>query len=146
MAGKRGRSRKSEVTQAVLVKNEEFDDLEKMTLETFDDYKKYNEKARRLSVPCKVPPLYLHKHFKCKVTRLDGQERNAIRVRKRNHLIDFDDTILPGTEVEIPEAIIDFLHSLVYPQYKEVTHPDGTSETVFSHNMPRFAVQVFERG
>lgn len=146
MAGRRGRPRKSEMSQAILVKDQEFEDISKMPLETFADYKAYNDKARHLGMPVKVPPTYLHKHVKCKVTRLDGQDRNAIRIRKRNHLIDFDETIMPGEDVELPETIVDFLHDLVYPQYKEVTHSDGTSETVFSHNLPRFAVQVKQRG
>lgn len=142
----RGRARKSEIGQAVLVREENFDDIEKMSLDSFEDYELYNSKARKLGMPVKCPPLHLHKHLRCKVSRLDGQGNNAIRARKRDKSIDFDETIMPGQEVEIPEVIVDFLHSLQYPQYKQINHPDGTSETVFSHNMPRFAVQVLSRG
>lgn len=138
--------RTNTIQKTLLIKEETLDDLKSMDLETFDDYKAYNDKARILGIAVKCPPTYLHKHVKCKVTRLDGQERNAIRIRKRNAVIDFDSTVMPGKEVEMPECIIDFLHELVYPQYKEVTHKDGTSETVFSHDLPRFAVQVLSRG
>ena len=139
---KRGRPRKSEMGQAVLVKEEHFEKLEQMPLDTFEDYDAYNKSARTLGIPVKIPPLHMHPHVRCKVTRLDNQGSNAIRVRKRDATIDFDETVFPGKEVELPIKIVDFLHTLNYPQYKQIQHGDGTSETVFSHNMPRFAVQV----
>ena len=142
----RGRPRNSEMGQAVLVREETFEEIEKMPLETFEDYDAYNSKARKLGIPCKSPHVELHKHLRCKVTRLDGQANNAIRIRKRNNRIDFDETIMPGQEVELPEMIVDFLGTLSYPQYKQLQHSDGTAETVFSHNMPRFAVSVLSRG
>lgn len=137
----RGRPRKN-LSPAYIIKNDDLEELEKLPLNTFEDYAAYNKKARSLGIPVKVPPLELHKYVKCKITRLDNQGGNVLRIRKRDALIDFDATIQPGVTVELPERIIDFIESLVYPQYKQVTYPDGTSETVFSHNNPRFAVSM----
>jgi hypothetical protein len=136
--------RRESYNSSVIITKAVGEDLADLPLNTFNDYEEYNKKARQLGLPCKTPHIELHKHVRCKVTRLDGQDRNAIRIRKRSHLIDFDKTVMPSVEIELPECIVDFLHTLVYPQYKEVVNKDGSSETVFSHNLPRFAVQVLK--
>lgn len=113
-------------------------------LETLDDYREYNKEARENGWRLRYPPAKLHETKKVKVMRLDGQGNNVIRVRlatlAHGMEIDYDGKIVPGEVYDLPLPIIKHLESKSYPQYEERKNPDGTSETVFTHDTPRFAI------
>ena len=120
------------------------EDLDDLPLESVDDYRVYNRWARVFKKPVKFPPIEMHKHRKVRFTRSDNQRGNPLSVRRRDgeSLIDFHMILEDGKEYDLPVPIINFINKLGVPRYKEVKYPDGTSETVFSHNEMRFACQA----
>ena len=113
-------------------------------LNTLEDYRKYNKEARANGWRLKFPPHELHEIQKVKVTRLDGQGRNHIKVRlvtmAHGMEIDYKGTIVPGEVYELPTPVIKHLERLAYPEYQQIKNPDGTSQTVETGKLPRFAV------
>lgn len=117
-------------------------ELKKMPLKTVRDYEAYNEKARGLSIPVKPAPAELHEHMKVKFLRRDGQI-HPIKLKFRNHLIDFEKKVEHGKIYELPKMVIKEYQNLGIPKYAHYTNKaTGDSETVFSHKDPRFAFQV----
>lgn len=113
-------------------------------LKTLEDYREYNKEARANGWRVKLPPPEVHETRKVKVMRLDGQGKNPIKVKLASLAhgleIDYQATIVPGKAYELPLPIIKHLQSKKYPQYAEVKKPNGESETVFTHDDPRFSI------
>lgn len=113
-------------------------------LKTIEDYRTYNEQARENGWRLKFPPEKLHQKEKVKVTRLDNQEKNPIKIRLQSLAhgveIDFKKIIVPGEVYELPLPVVRHLERLHYPEYKEIKAPDGTSKTMQVGKKPRFAI------
>jgi len=127
-----------------LVKRAERVNLEDMPLEKPDDYRAYNEEARRQKKQVKFIPDDMFPKTKVRFVRMDGQAGNPLHVRWRDAktLIDFDRTLKDGEEVELPNVVIDYLNNKKIPKYKQVKYPDGSAETVLSHYDHRFTCQM----
>jgi len=119
-------------------------DLSKLKLENFEDYKNYNIEARKQKKPVKFMPLSMFPLVKTKIIRNDGQKNNPLHVRIRDAemLLDYDEELPIHKEIEIPYVVVNWLNNRAKKRYKQVKYPDGSSETIFSHNEPRFSCQM----
>jgi len=50
-----------------------------------------------------------------------------------------------GTELRIPEVMIDRINELAEPKYKQVKYPDGSSATVLDYMDNKYSVQIIMR-
>lgn len=116
-------------------------ELNKLPLKSLQDYANYNEKARSLSMPVRPAPAEFHEHVKVKFLRRDGME-HPVPLKFRNALIDFEKKVEHGKIYELPIIAVRQYQRLGMPRYKQVTKPNGESDTVFSHKEPRFAFQI----
>lgn len=119
-------------------------DLTKLPLKTVEDYQTYNHEARRQKKPVKFPPLTMFQYVKTKIIRNDGQKNNPLHVRIRDAelMLDYDKELPINQEIEIPYPVLSWINCRAKKCYKEVKYPDGTSETVYSHDEPRFSCQM----
>ena len=122
--------------------------IEDMPLETFRDYRLYNEEARKMNkklkvcrYPIKQCPVELHPKQRIHFGRND-QPSNPLPVFLSNHLIHYDETLIPGKTYDLPECIINHLASKGTPVWKWVDNPDGSKETRVSHKEPRFQIRT----
>ncbi len=138
----------SEILSTALVKAEsEKLPIEEMPLESIRDYRLYNEEARKLNkklkicrYPIKQCPVELHPKQRIKFGRND-QPSNPLPVFLSNHLIHFEQTLIPGKEYDLPECIVHYLAEKGTPVWKWVDLPDGSKETQVSHKDPRFNIR-----
>jgi len=122
--------------------------IEEMPLNSIRDYRLYNEEARILNkklkinrYPVKQCPVDLHPKQKVVFGRND-QPSNPIKVFVSNHLIHFEETLIPGKSYELPECIINYLAEKGTPVWKWFDNADGSKETRISHKEPRFALRT----
>lgn len=121
-------------------------DLQKMPLKTIEDYKLYNEAARRASCPVKIPPSSLHKQYKIKFERFD-QPDNVLKFLVVNADIDYQAELIPGHVYTLPEPVVRHLDSRAVPVYDEVEVREGGSvrtETKQVGERSRFVCRLLE--
>ena len=121
--------------------------LEDMPLETMDDYRRYNEKARAMNkklhilrYPVKQCPVDLHPKQRVVFNRKD-QPKNPLPVYKSDEMIEFKKTLIPGTAYDLPVYIVDYLAKKGVPQWDWIDKPNGERETVQVGVDPRFAIR-----
>ena len=121
--------------------------IEDMPLTSLRDYRLYNEEARKINnrlkvlrYPIKQCPIELHPKQRVVFQRID-QPENALPVYLSNHLIHYDETLLPGKEYDLPECIVHYLAEKGCPVWKWFDKPDGSRETHVSHKKPRFSLR-----
>ncbi len=122
--------------------------IEDMPLESIRDYRLYNEEARKLNkqlkicrYPIKQCPIELHPKQRVAFQRND-QPSNPLPVFLSNHLIHYDETLIPGKTYDLPECIISHLSEKGNPVWKWFTSADGSRETSISHKEPRFSLRT----
>lgn len=122
--------------------------IEDMPLTSLREYRLYNEEARRLNKKlkvCRYPilqcPVDLHPHQRVIFGRND-QPSNPLPVFLSNHLIHYDETLVPGQTYDLPECIINHLAEKGNPVWKWFDLPDGGKETRISHKEPRFQLRT----
>lgn len=120
--------------------------LEDMPLNSIRDYRLYNEQARMMNkklricrYPIKQCPVELHPKQRI-VFRRNDQPSNPLPVHVSNHLIHFDETLIPGKTYDLPECIVAYLADKGNPVWKWYDNPDGSKETRISHKEPRFSL------
>lgn len=120
--------------------------IEDMPLESLRDYRLYNDEARKLNkklrvcrYPIKQCPIELHPKQRVKFGNND-KSLNPINVFVSNHLIHFDETLIPGNVYDLPECIIHYLSEKGYPVWGWVTLKDGSRETRQVGKQPRFSL------
>jgi hypothetical protein len=121
--------------------------IEDMPLNTLRDYRLYNEEARKMNKKLGVArykikqcPIELHPKQRIVFSRND-QPSNPLQVYVSDHLIHFDQTLIPGKEYDLPECIIHYLAEKGTPVWKWFDNPDGSKETRKSHMEPRFSLR-----
>lgn len=122
--------------------------IEDMPLNSLRDYRLYNERARAMNkklrvmrYPIKQCPVELHPKQRIVFGRND-QPSNPLPVFLSNHLIHFDETLIPGKTYDLPECIINHLSEKGTPVWKWFDNPDGSKETRISHKEPRFQLRT----
>jgi len=122
--------------------------IEDMPLETFRDYRMYNEEARRINkklrvlrYPIKQCPVELHPHQRVRFKRID-QPQNTLPVFLSDHLIHFEKTLYPGKDYDLPDCVIHHLEEKGYPIWDWVDLPDGSKETRIINKTPRFSLRT----
>lgn len=118
--------------------------LEELPLNTIDDYYTYNALARKLRKPVKFIPHTLFYKQKIKFIRTDNQRSTPLKLRFRSgkYMIDFQKTLKPGEEYDLPIPVIEYLNGLKEAKYKQIKYPDGRAETVLDHYKHRFSCQA----
>lgn len=126
--------------------------IEDMPLETLRDYRLYNEEARKLNkklrtcrYPIKQCPPELHPKQRVRIDRTDGT-RNPIPCFISNHLIHFDEELIPGKIYDLPECIVHYLTEKGNPIWGWVNLPDGGKETRQVDKTPRFSISTIYNG
>jgi len=122
--------------------------IEDMPLTSLREYRLYNEEARKLNkklkicrYPIKQCPVELHPKQRVVFGRND-QPSNPLPVFVSNHLIHYDETLIPGKSYDLPECIINHLSEKGTPVWKWFDSPDGSKETRISHKEPRFQIRT----
>lgn len=126
--------------------------IEDMPLETLRDYRLYNEEARKLNkklrmcrYPIKQCPVELHPTQRIKFGNND-KSMNPVPVFLSNHLIHYDEKLIPGKVYDIPECVVHYLSEKGYPVWEWVTLKDGSKETRQTGKAPRFSLTtVFQQ-
>lgn len=120
--------------------------IEEMPLENIRDYRLYNEEARKLNkklrvcrYPIKQCPVELHPKQRVKFGNND-KSLNPVPVFISNHLIHFDEKLIPGKVYDLPECIVHYLSEKGYPVWDWVNLPDGSKETRMVGKQPRFSL------
>jgi hypothetical protein len=120
--------------------------IEEMPLENIRDYRLYNEEARKLNkklkicrYPIKQCPVELHPKQRIKFGNND-KSLNPVPVFVSNHLIHFDEKLIPGKIYDLPECIVHYLSEKGYPVWDWVNLPDGSKETRMVGKQPRFSL------
>lgn len=120
--------------------------IEEMPLETIRDYRLYNEEARKLNkklkvcrYPIKQCPVELHPKQRVKFGNND-QSMNPVPVFISNHLIHYDEKLIPGKIYDLPECIVHYLSEKGYPVWDWVNLADGSKETRMVGKKPRFSL------
>jgi len=120
--------------------------IQDMPLETLRDYRLYNEEARKENkklrmcrYPIKQCPVELHPKQRIKFGNND-KSMNPVPVYLSNHLIHFDEKLIPGQSYDLPECIIHYLSEKGYPVWEWVTLKDGSRETRMTGKQPRFSL------
>lgn len=139
---------KEVLTQAIVEAEKEKLPIEEMPLNSIRDYRLYNEEARRINkklkicrYPIKQCPVELHPKQRVHFERMD-QPSNALPVFVSNHLIHFDELLLPGKVYDLPECIVHYLAEKGNPVWGWVTLPDGSKETQVLNKTPRFSLRT----
>lgn len=120
--------------------------IEEMPLNNIRDYRLYNEEARKLNkklricrYPIKQCPVELHPKQRIKFGNND-KSLNPVPVFLSNHLIHFDEKLIPGRAYDLPECIVHYLSEKGYPVWDWVNLPDGSKETRMVGKQPRFSL------
>lgn len=151
-------SKKIDTTPETEVKDQPFD-FDTFKCSTVEDIRTWNmhaHKAFRFAkqrnpkcdppISCKSPSADFHKTLKVKFQRFD-QPENVLKVRVRNHEIDWQGQLKPGGVYELPVPVVRFLNRLAVPIFKEVRVEDGgdtRSETRQVGEINRFSCQLME--
>lgn len=122
--------------------------IEEMPLTSLREYRQYNEEARKLNkqlrccrYPIKQCPVDLHPKQRIKFGRND-QPSNPLKVFVSNHLIHYDETLVPGKIYDLPNCIVHHLQEKGTPVWSWVDNPDGSRETRMTHKEPRFQLST----
>lgn len=127
-------------------------DIAEMPLNTYEDYLKYNEAARKMNkklrecrYPAKPCPIELHPKQKIVFMRKD-QPRNPLKCLLSTAMIDFNETLIPGQTYELPLDVIDWLSRKGTPIWDYIEKPANKAgqtkrETVQVGVDPRFALR-----
>lgn len=120
--------------------------IEDMPLDTLRDYRLYNDEARKLNkklricrYPIKQCPVELHPKQRIKFGNND-KSMNPVPVFLSNHLIHYDEKLIPGHTYDLPECIVAYLADKGYPVWEWVTLKDGSKETRQTGKTPRFSL------
>lgn len=120
--------------------------IDEMPLDTIRDYRLYNEEARKLNkklrvcrYPIKQCPVDMHPKQRIKFGNND-KSLNPVPVFLSNHLIHFDEKLIPGKVYDLPECIVHYLSEKGYPVWDWVNLPDGSKETRMVGKQPRFSL------
>ena len=120
--------------------------IEEMPLTSIREYRLYNEEARKLNkklricrYPIKQCPVDLHPKQRIKFGNND-QSINPVKVFVSDHLIHFDETLLPGNVYDLPEYIVHYLSEKGYPVWERQTSRDGSVDTVCVGKKQRFSL------
>ena len=120
--------------------------IEDMPLETLRDYRLYNEEARKINKKLKLCrykikqcPVELHPKQRVRFGNND-QSMHPVPVFVSNHLIHFDEKLIPGKVYDLPECIVHYLSEKGYPVWDWVTLKDGSRETRQTGKKPRFSI------
>lgn len=120
--------------------------IEEMPLNSIRDYRLYNEEARRINkrlkicrYPIKQCPVELHPKQRI-IFRSNDQPHNPQKVHLSNHLIHYDETLIPGQAYDLPECIVDHLSKCENPVWGWFDNPDGSRETRVKSKTPRFSL------
>ena len=120
--------------------------IEEMPLETLRDYRLYNEEARKINKKLKLCrykikqcPVELHPKQRVRFGNND-QSMHPVPVFLSNHLIHFDEKLMPGRVYDLPECIVHYLSEKGYPVWDWVTLKDGSRETRQTGKKPRFSI------
>lgn len=127
-------------------------DIDAMPLETLRDYRLYNEEARKINKklrmcrhPIKQCPVELHPKQRIKFGNND-QSMNPVPVYLSNHLIHFDQKLVPGQQYDLPECIVHYLSEKGYPVWDWINLPDGSKETRMVGKKARFSLTTVYQG
>lgn len=122
--------------------------IEEMPLNSIRDYRLYNEEARKLNkklkvcrYPIKQCPVELHPKQRVQFGRMD-QPTNPLPVYLSNHLIHYDEKLIPGKIYDLPECVVDHLAKKGTPVWQWFTNPDGSKETRVASKTPRFSLRT----
>jgi len=122
--------------------------IDEMPLTSLREYRLYNEEARKLNkqlkilrYPIKQCPVELHPKQRIKFGRND-QPSNPLPVHLSNHLIHFEQTLIPGQIYDLPECVISHLQERGTPVWKWFDNPDGSKETRVWNKEPRFQIST----
>lgn len=122
--------------------------IEDMPLESLADYMRYNERARAANkklricrYPAKPCPVELHPKQRIVFGRND-QPSNPLPVFKSDHMIHFDQKLVPGQTYDLPHYIIDYLAQKGTPVYERFTTKEGAEDTREVSKAPRFAIRT----
>ncbi len=136
------------LTQALKQAEEDKLPIEEMPLTTLREYRLYNEEARKLNkklkicrYPIKQCPVELHPKQRIVFQRID-QPTNPLPVFLSNHLIHYDETLIPGKTYDLPECIVHHLAEKGTPVWGWVDLPNGGRETQVLSNTPRFSLRT----
>lgn len=120
--------------------------IEDMPLNSIRDYRLYNEEARKLNkklricrYPIKQCPVELHPKQRVKFGNND-QSMNPVPIFLSNHLIHYDEKLIPGKVYDLPECIVYYLSEKGYPVWEWVNLKDGSKETRMTGKKPRFSL------
>jgi hypothetical protein len=126
--------------------------LEEWPLESLRDYRLYNEEARKMNkklrlcrYPIKQCPVELHPHQRVRIDTTNNC-RNPIPVFVSNHLIHYDEKLIPGKVYDIPECILSYLSEKGNPIWGWVSLADGSKETRQIDKKPRFSLTTVYQG
>lgn len=121
-------------------------EIEDMPLNNIRDYRLYNEAARKINkrlktlrYPIKQCPVELHPKQRILFQRND-QPENPLPVYLSNHLIHFEQTLIPGREYDLPVCVVNHLANRGYPVWKWAEGKNGARETVIDSRKPRFSI------
>lgn len=124
------------------------DEVLSMPLITYDEYMKYNARARAENKKfryCKYTikpcPEELHEKQRVIFSRND-QPRNPLPVYLRNEKIEYKKTLTPGKAYDLPLCVIDHLSKRGTAIWKWFDNPDGSRETRKSGMEPRFSLRT----
>lgn len=133
-----------------IIKNAPIDtnDINSMPLNCLEDYKRYNEAARKMNkklrirrYPTKPCPIELHPKERVVIAWANGSN-NEIPIYLSNEDIDFKEKVKPGKEYELPRCIIDYLAGKGEAKWKWFTLADGSKETGVDYYKPRFSIRT----
>lgn len=103
---------------------EDIIDLQQLPLETIEDYKVYNDHARKLRMPVKVPPDSMHPQWEVKFQRFD-QPENVLKYRLCTAEIDTQGQLIPGKTYTLPKPVVLWLNDRNVPVFAQVDVNDG---------------------
>ena len=122
--------------------------IDKMPLNTFQDYMQYNAEARKHNRSLRMSryqikqiPIELHPQERVVFGRND-QPLNPLKVYLSDHMIHFDKTLHPGQTYDLPVYVVDYLSKKGNPVWKWFQNQDGSKETRVDHYTPRFALRT----
>lgn len=134
-------------------------DFETAPLETFEDYRIWNQHAHRAfrdakrvnpkakpPFPVRVPPVSMHRMVRVKFQRFD-QPANILKVILRNKDIHWTGQLKPGRVYDLPLPVVRFLNGLATPIFQEVKSEEGgqhITETKQVGELNRFSCHMMD--
>jgi hypothetical protein len=132
--------------------SQEDQSIENMPLNSLDDYRRYNARARAMNkklrvlrYPIKQCPVEMHPTQRIVFSRKD-QPKNPLPVFLSNADIEFKKTLMPGQTYDLPVCVIDYLAKKGTPIWDWVEKANGEKETVQVASDPRFALRTVYEG